>query len=102
MDRFIDLLQEYPKGVIVMHVEQEDVRDMRKKLPNIALAGGFPTTTLGSGTVEQVKDEAKQLIDDMACDGGFFMSTNKILSFRNDATRENYMALTQFVREYRG
>ncbi len=100
--RFVEYLQDYPKGHICIHLEQEDPYEIRKLLPNICICGGMPITTLGSGTKEQVIDKAKQLIDDLGRDGGFIMSTDKILSFRNDATRENLKALTEFTREYMG
>jgi hypothetical protein len=98
MLRFAEFFQDVPKGVLLLHVEQDDIFEVRKKLPNIALAGGMPTDLLGHGTKEQCVNYAKKLIDTLG--DGFVLSQNKMVSFRNDAKRENLLAVNEFARTY--
>lgn len=100
--RFIHHFKDYPKGMLCLHLEIDNPYEVRKELPNVCICGGVPISLLGSGTKEQVIDCAKRLINDLGQDGGFILSTDKILSFRNDAKRENLIALYEFVREYKG
>ena len=96
--RFTDFLQEVPKGTMMMLLEQDNLAEIRKKLPNIAIAGGMPTELLGSGTEQECIDYAKKLIDEMG--DGFVLSQNKMVTFRRDAKRENLIAVNNFVRNY--
>jgi hypothetical protein len=98
MLRFVEFFQDIPKGVLLIHLEQDDIFEIRKKLPNIALAGGMPTDLLGHGTKEECVDYAKKLIDTLG--DGFVLSQNKMMSFRNDAKRENLLAVNEFARTY--
>ncbi|MDR2053113.1 MAG: hypothetical protein LBP80_06845 [Treponema sp.] len=98
MLRFAEFFQDVPKGVLLIHLEQDDIFEIRKKLPNIALAGGMPTDLLGHGTKEQCVDYAKKLIDTLG--DGFVLSQDKMMSYRNDAKRENLLAVNEFARTY--
>jgi hypothetical protein len=98
MLRFAEFFQDVPKGVLLIHLEQDDIFEVRKKLPNIALAGGMPTDLLGHGTKEACVDYAKKLIDTLG--DGFVLSQNKMMSYRNDAKRENLLAVNEFARTY--
>jgi hypothetical protein len=98
MLRFAEFFQDIPKGTLLIHLEQDDIFEVRKRLPNIALAGGMPTDLLGLGTKKQCVDYAKMLIDTLG--DGFVLSQNKMISFRNDAKRENILAVNEFVRTY--
>ena len=42
-----------------------------------------------------------RLCDELGKDGGFILSEGKMLSYRNDANRENYKAVCDFVSNYR-
>ncbi len=97
--RFLDYFQDLPKGHICIHVENGDFREIRKRLPNIALAGGMPIALLGERSKEECIDYARALLDDIGTTG-FIFSQDKILSYANDAKRENLLAVTEFVREY--
>jgi hypothetical protein len=96
--RFAEYFQDIPKGVLFIHLEQDNIFEVRKKLPNIALLGGMPSELLGLGTKEQCVDYAKKLIDELG--DGFILSQNKMMSFRNDAKQENVIAVNEFARSY--
>ena len=99
--RYWEYLKDYPKGMITMHVEQDDVFEMRKELPNVAIMGGMPCTLLGHGTKQECLDLTKRLCDELGGDGGFILSQDRMVSFPNDANPENVKAVCDFVREYR-
>jgi hypothetical protein len=98
MLRFAEFFQDVPKGILLFHLEQDDILEIRKSLPNIALAGGMPLELLGHGTKEQCIGYAKKLIDTMG--DGFVLSQNKALCYRNDAKRENVLAVNEFAKTY--
>lgn len=97
--RFADFFKDVPKGTMMLHVEQDDIFDFRNKLPNIAVAGGMPTTKLGLGTKQECVDYAKMLIDTLG--EGYVFCQNKMVSYKNDCTRENLLAVNDFVRNYK-
>ena len=85
-----------------MHPEQDDVFELRKELPNVAILGGMPVSLLGTGTKEQCLDRVKWLFEELGKEGGFMLTQDKMVSFRNDANPENVKAVCKFVREYNG
>lgn len=99
--RFWDFFQELPKNHFAIHVELDDIFEMKKRLPNIAVAGGMKTDLLANGTPEQCVDYAKKLLDELAGNGGYIFSENKMISFKRDCKSENLKAVSNFVREYR-
>ena len=99
--RFWDYFKDYPKGIITMHPEQDDVFELRKELPNVAILGGMPVELLGRGTKEACIERTKRLIDELGADGGFMFSEDKMVSYKVDANPENVKAVSDFLREYR-
>ena len=99
--RYVDYFKDYPKGLITLHLEQDDPFEIREKLPNAAIMGGMTTDMLANSTPEECVAYAKKLCDELGKDGGFIFSENKMLSYRNDATGENMAAVCNFVNDYR-
>jgi|LSQX01.1.fsa_nt_gb uroporphyrinogen-III decarboxylase len=100
VSRFYDYFRTFPAGHIALHIEQDDVYEVKKNLPNCCIVGGMSSTLLGSGTKEQCIDRAKQLIDDLGQEGGFILSQDKMISYMRDANPENLKAVCDFVSEY--
>ncbi len=96
--RFADMLSDVPKGTLLFDVEQDDIFEMRKAMPNIALAGGMTPQLLGYGTKEECVDYAKRLVEGVGRDGGFVMGQTKMMTYRNDATPENILAVQEFCK----
>lgn len=101
LGRFADYFADYPKGVICLMLEEDDVFEMRKRLPNVCIMGGMSNILLNNGTKQECVDYAKRLIDELGSDGGYIMTQTKIGTFRNDGNPENVKAVCDFVREYR-
>lgn len=97
--RFAEYFQDIPKGTAIMHLELDNIIEMRRALPKMALAGGMTTEALGSGTMAECVSLAKQLVDEMG--PGYVMSQNKMLSFKNDCKRENQLAVNDYIRSVR-
>lgn len=95
-----EFFQEIPSGHFALLGELDDIREMKKKLPNLTIVGGMSENLLANGTKEACIDYAKALIDDVGYDGKYIFSTNKMLSFPGDACGENMKAVNDFVREY--
>jgi hypothetical protein len=97
--RFADSFKEYPKGHIVFIIELDDPFEFRRELPNICIVGGMTSSLLGYGTPEQCVERVKRLAGELG--EGFILGQDKMVSFRNDCTRENLLAISDFVRNYR-
>ena len=98
--RFWSYFRELPRGHFAFHVEQDDIFEFKKEVPNCCAVGGMPTSLLGGASKEQCVSYAKHLIDELGGEG-FILSQNKMISYRNDANPENLKAVCDFVREYR-
>jgi len=87
-----------PKGTTIWMFDQTDMKEVKKRLGGWACFGGnVPVSLLKAGTVEDVKTYVKRLIDDVAQDGGFILSTGAVL---DDAKPENLHALIETGKEY--
>jgi hypothetical protein len=98
MLRFAEYFEDVPKGTLLIHVEQDDIFEFRRRLPNIAVVGGMPTSLLYGGTQKQCVDYAKHLIDELG--EGYVFSQDKMMSYINDAKPENVLATQDFVLNY--
>lgn len=95
-----DFFREIPEGHIGLLLEQDDPVEMKKKLPNVTIAGGFPVSLLQTGTKEQCIDKAKQLLEDMAYDGNYIFTVDKMMSFPEDGQAENLLAVVDYVKTH--
>jgi uroporphyrinogen-III decarboxylase len=76
--------------------------DTKKEIGDtVCLCGGMPSDLLARGTKKECIDYAKRLIDELASDGGFIFSQDKMISYPNDCSAENLKAVNEFVQEYR-
>lgn len=98
--RFWDYFKEFPKGVIALHLENDDVYAATEKLPGFCIMGGMTNEMLGGGTKQQCLDMTKRLIDELGANGNFILSQDKLGSYRNDAKAENLKAVCEFALEY--
>ena len=97
--RFADFLDEIPAGTAMVILEQDDIFEFRKRLPNMAVAGGMTNQMLQNGTVEECIDYTKKLVDELG--PGYAMSQNKLGAYRNDGKSENVKAVNEFLKTYR-
>ena len=98
MLRFAEFFDYLPKGTLLLHPEQDDIFEVRRRLPNVALVGGMPTSLLYNGTPSQCVDYAKRLVDELGL--GFVLSQDKMMSYIQDGKRENLLAVQEFAQGY--
>jgi uroporphyrinogen-III decarboxylase len=61
------------------------------------IGGGFPVSTILTGTVQKVEADTKKLLDDAAGDGGFIMSIGCAL---DEAKEDTLKAFIKVSKEY--
>ncbi|MCL1804206.1 MAG: hypothetical protein FWG30_11355 [Eubacteriaceae bacterium] len=99
---FTDFFQEFPKGTVMLQPEQDDVFELRRRLPNVAICGGMKSSILGTKSKQECIDYAKRLIDTLGANGGFVMGPDKMMTYRNDAKPENILAVQELCETYTG
>jgi len=98
-DYHLESFLELPERSIIYHVDRGDIFKVHEVLgKKFCISGGVPNTLLARGTVNEVRDCCKKIIDGVAADGGYVLDASAIV--QNDATVENVRAMTDFVREY--
>lgn len=76
-DTRLEYLKEVPKGKTVVHIEDCNMKEVKRILGDVAcIEGGFPSYLLERGTKEEVETMCKSLIDDCAGGGGYIFSTD--------------------------
>ena len=94
----LDYLAEVTPGKVFYHFEEVDMAVAKSKLKDVAcISGSFNTNLLQFGKPEQVRDEAKRLLDICAPGGGFIFMTGSGLSH---VKKENVVAMFETVRTY--
>lgn len=87
-----------PAGHTVWMVDRTEMKEVKKKLGGWACFGGnVPGALMKAGTPQEVESYVKQLIEDVADDGGFILSTGSAL---DDTTPENLHAMIEAGKKY--
>jgi len=98
IDYIRDKLLELPPASCILHFEAGDFALLKKKFEGIAcISGGMPLYLLEWGTVQEVVDRVKYLIDNCAAGGGFLLNSSGSIE---NAKRENYEAMFETARSY--
>ena len=81
-----------------MHIDRTDIFRAKDILrDHLCLQGNVPSTLLQTGTVRDVKDYCKKLIDVVGKGGGFILSPR---SSTESVKPENLKAMIEFTKEY--
>ena len=101
---YLDLLQELPEGGKVIGLfETGDLVEIKEKMAGrMAIMGGMPVDLLRFGTVQQVEDKCKELLDTLAPGGSYMFSTDKTLMSLTDGKPENVIAAYTYITEHGG
>lgn len=87
-----------PAGTTYWNFDQTDMVAVKKHFGSwAAIAGNVPSSMLHAGTVEQVVNYVKYLIDNVGQDGGYAMATGAVL---DHAQVENLHAMFNTCKEY--
>jgi hypothetical protein len=88
-----------PAGSTIWYFDKTEMKDVKKHLQGWAcFSGNFPSSMLKTGTVDQVKAHTKQLLDDLAGDGGYYMVNGAVL---DECIPENLHAFIDTTKAYK-
>jgi hypothetical protein len=88
-----------PAGSTIWYFDKTDMKEVKKHLQGWAcFSGNFPSSLLKTGTVQQVKDHTKQLLDELAGDGGYYMVNGAVL---DEANPDNLHAYVDTAKAYK-
>jgi uroporphyrinogen-III decarboxylase len=94
----LEYLLEFPKGKILARLDSTDIFKAKKILKDhMCIQGNIPSSLLQTGTVREVKDYCKKLIDVVGDGGGYIMSPR---SSTDEVKPENLKAMIDFTHEY--
>jgi hypothetical protein len=94
----LEYLLEFPRGRILARLDTTDIFKAKEILrDHVCIQGNVPSTLLQVGTVQDVQDYCKKLIDVVGKDGGFILSPR---SSTDEVKPENLKAMIEYTQEY--
>ncbi len=97
----VEYFNEFPANTVAVLLEGDDFDEVYSKIgQKVAVGYPFPGHLLRDGTPEQVRAEAKRIIDKIGTKG-VFLTAEKCLLSPSDAKPENLAALCEVSRDYR-
>ncbi len=94
----LEYLLDFPKGKCLIRLDRTDIYKAKEVLKDhLCIQGNVPSSLLQAGSVHDVKDYCKKLIDDIGKDGGFILSPR---SSTDEVKPENLKAMIDFTHEY--
>ncbi|MFC2038407.1 uroporphyrinogen decarboxylase family protein [Chloroflexota bacterium] len=94
----LEYLLDFPKGSMNVRIDTTDIYRAKDVLKDhLCIQGNVPSTLLQTGTIQEVKDYCKEVIDTIGKDGGFILSPR---SSTDEVKPENLKAMIDFTREY--
>ena len=94
----LEHLLELPKGKMLARLDTTDIHRTKEVLKgHMCIQGNVPSTLLQAGSVQDVKDYCKGLIDTVGKDGGFILSPR---SSTDEVKPANLRAMIDFTQEY--
>ncbi len=99
-DQRLDIITDpdIPAGRTLWMFDRTDMKEVHRRFQGWACFGGnVPVSVLKAGKPADVQDYVKRLIDEVAGDGAFILSTGAVL---DDALPENLHALVRTGKQY--
>jgi hypothetical protein len=94
----LEYLLDFPKGKILARFDTTDIFRAKEILKgHTCIEGNVPSSLLQVGSVQEVKDYCKKLIDVIGKDGGYILSPRSSTDKVNPA---NLKAMIEFTKEY--
>jgi hypothetical protein len=94
----LEYLLQFPKGKILARLDTTDIFKAKEILKgHVCIQGNIPSILLQAGTVQEVKDYCRKLIDGVGEGGGFILSPR---SSTDEANPANLKAMIDFTQEY--
>jgi uroporphyrinogen-III decarboxylase len=94
----LEYLLEFPKGKFLARFDTTDIFRAKEILKDhVCIEGNIPSSLLQVGTVREVKDYCKKLIDVVGKGGGYILSPR---SSTDEVKPTNLKAMIEFTKEY--
>jgi hypothetical protein len=94
----LEHLLDFPKGKLLARLDTTDISRAKEVLKgHVCIEGNVPSSLLQVGTVDQVKEYCRKLIDVVGKDGGFILAPR---SSTDEVKPGNLKAMIDFTREY--
>ena len=94
----LEYLLELPRGKVLGQFDSSDIVRTKEVLGNhMCIMGNVPSSLLQMGSVQDVKDHCKWLIDVVGKNGGFIMHPRSAI---DEVKPENLKAMFDFTKEY--
>ncbi|MEK7353506.1 MAG: uroporphyrinogen decarboxylase family protein, partial [Chloroflexota bacterium] len=94
----LEYLADLPRGKVLGHFDSTDIFKAKEVLKNnMCIRGNVPGSLLQAGSVQDVKDYLKTLIDVVGKDGGLIVCPRVV---PDEAKPENLHAMIDFTKEY--
>jgi hypothetical protein len=94
----LEYLLDFPKGKICARLDTTDIFRAKEILKDhVCIEGNVPCTLLQMGSVQEVKDYCKKLIDVVGKGGGYILGPR---SSTDEVKPENLKAMIEFTKEY--
>lgn len=94
----MEYLLDFPRGKMLARLDRTDIFKAKEILKDhICIEGNVPSSLLQVGTVQDVKDHCKKLIDVVGKGGGYILAPR---SSTDEANPENLKAMVEFTKEY--
>jgi uroporphyrinogen-III decarboxylase len=94
----LEYLLEFPKGKILARFDTTDIFRAKEILKDhTCIEGNIPSSLLQVGTVQEVKDYCKKLIDVIGKGGGYILSPR---SSTDEVNPVNLKTMIEFTKEY--
>jgi uroporphyrinogen-III decarboxylase len=94
----LEYLLEFPKGSLLARLDRTDIFKAKEILKDhLCIEGNVPSSLLQIGSVQEVKDYCKKLIDVCGKGGGYILGPR---SSTDEVKPENLKAMIEFTKEY--
>jgi uroporphyrinogen-III decarboxylase len=94
----LEYLLDFPRGSMLVRLDTTDIFRAKEVLnDHLCIEGNVPSSLLQMGTVQDVKDHCKKLIDVVGKGGGFIIAPR---SSTDEVKPENLKAMIEFTQEY--
>ncbi len=99
----LKLITDTPKSAVVWYFDKTDMAQAKKALANTScIVGNVPSSIVMTGTVQQVKDNCRKLIEDCAPGGGYILAGGASIDKGDIANLRAFMESAYEFGRYRG
>lgn len=99
LDQMSNITKGLPKGQVCLDLEKTDMKKAKEVLGDkVCLYGNVPASLLVYGTVQEVKNYCRKLIEDCGDGGGFILSTECETPW--NAKPENVKAIIESAEKF--